>query len=136
MHTTASRLQPELREACNELGIEDCGNKDELASAILDYFGETPADELKPGETVTMNQSAATLSRPMPVLQGARPLGGDDLASRLQILDSTILSKTTQLKQLRMEDKCAPLAETNFIFLFVHVGVEGSQVWRYCLLHV
>ena len=103
-------LQPQLLEACKDLGLSGEGTKEQLSASILEHFGAEAEEDIKPGEEVMMQQAAKTTARPMPVPPASRPLqrNSDELEAQIKALDATILAKTNELEQLRLDDQCDP----------------------------
>lgn len=101
-------MQPQLLEACKDLGLSAEGTKEQISASILEHFSAFPED-IEPGEEVMMQQAAATATRAAPVPPTSRPAkrNSNQLEAQIKALDATILAKTRELEQLRNDDQCA-----------------------------
>jgi hypothetical protein len=111
-------MQPELLEACKELGIA-AGTKEAMAGKILDHFNrERNSTKIPAATSNIVNQSVAVqqpapLSKPKtPTFNFVQPSSKTiqpewNLSERIAELDAAIAKKSAELEHLRSADKCA-----------------------------
>jgi hypothetical protein len=109
-------LQPELLEACKELGMP-AGTKEAMADRIINHFSTEQAATKVPAATSSVVNQSVTAVRPpvplpkakvvpsAPVAVQLEPETG--LSQRIADLDTAIAKKTEELEHLRSADKCA-----------------------------